>query len=162
MGTRSDIIVERADGKWARTYCHWDGYVSHNGQLLVDHYASQERAEALSALGSLSSLAPSIEKPEGHTFGSPVPGYTVAYGRDRGEADTEAEVFDSLFEAWPETDTWTEFTYVWTQDQWWVGDAEEGSQGLRLVCDVLAGDDVIAPRVFVPFLGRIGRHSANH
>ncbi len=48
MGTRSDIIVNRTDGKWARIYCHWDGYIEHKGKILFENYSSQEKAEALS------------------------------------------------------------------------------------------------------------------
>jgi len=85
MGTRSDIIVHRADGKWARVYCHWDGYLSHNGRILFDHYTSQKQAEKLVSHGDMSSLAPRCSKPKGHSFDKPVKGFTVYYGRDRGE-----------------------------------------------------------------------------
>ncbi len=54
MGTRSDIIVHRADGKWARIYCHWDGFVDHNGTILHEHYTTQEKCDALVALGYIS------------------------------------------------------------------------------------------------------------
>ena len=60
MSTRSDIIVQRADGKWHRIYCHSDGYLSHNGQILFDHYNSQAKAESLVQLGDLSLLGPEI------------------------------------------------------------------------------------------------------
>lgn len=116
MGTRSDIIVHRADGKWHRVYCHWDGYLSHNGKILFDHYTAQKQVEALVAPGDLSSLAPKCTKPKGHSFDEAVKGYCVYYGRDRGEDDVAGTIGDTLFEVWPEQDAWTEFTYVWCDE----------------------------------------------
>src|SRR5882672_10337944 len=118
MGTRSDIIVHRADGRWHRIYCYWDGYLSHNGKILFDHYATQAQAEALVALGDMSSLAPRHTKPKGHSFNKPVKGYCVYYGRDRGESDVSGTIADTLAACWPVEDTWTEFTYVWDDGQW--------------------------------------------
>lgn len=88
MGTRSDIIVKLANGQWKRIYCHWDGYLSHNGKILFKHYNSQERAEALVEHGDLSILGKQCSKPEGHSYATPVKGYCVYYGRDRGETET--------------------------------------------------------------------------
>lgn len=140
MGTRSDIIVHRADGKWVRVYCHWDGYLDHNGRILFEHYNSQERAEALVAPGDMSSLAEQCTKPKGHSFDKRVEGYTVYYGRDRGETGTEAKVGKTLHEVWPKQDTWTEFTYVWDDGKWWVGDPDEGTQTLIELGPALRGE----------------------
>lgn len=140
MGTRSDIIVHRADGSWKRIYCHWNGYLSHNGRILHDHYGSQELAEALVAPGDMSSLAPNCSKPEGHSFEKPVDGYCVYYGRDRGETGVDGTVADSLAKVWPEADCWTEFTYVWDQGHWWVANPDEGSQTAISLADALTAD----------------------
>ena len=137
MGTRSDIIVQRADGTWARSYCHSDGYLSHNGRILQNHYNSQDQADALSALSDLSFLderiAPASD--EQHSYDKPVKGITIAYHRDRGEPLDPVEG-DSIHSIWPEEGTWTEFTYVWSRDlgepagKWYVGDPDESSQTL--------------------------------
>ncbi len=37
MATRSTIALEFADGTVEQVYCHWDGYLDHNGALLRDH-----------------------------------------------------------------------------------------------------------------------------
>ena len=87
MATRSTIAVQHADGTVSQIYAHWDGYLSHNGRILFEAYNTQERAEALVALGDISSLDRSIEQPAGHSFNKPVEGCTVFYGRDRGEED---------------------------------------------------------------------------
>jgi len=123
MGTRSDIIVKRQDGKFVRIYCHWDGYVSHNGRILFDHYNSQTMAERLVEHGDLSSLAEKCTKPKGHSFDTVVPGHCVYYGRDRHETDTAGRVFPSLAKAWPK-DSATEFTYAWVDGKWMVGNPD--------------------------------------
>ena len=161
MGTRSDIIVQRKDGRFARIYCHWDGYLEHNGQILFDHYNNHAKAESLTVLGNLSSLAPSAECPAGHSFEHPVDGYCVAYGRDRGELNYNAKVFDSLAEAWPSEETWTEFTYVYLPKiGWLVASADQGSQALVPLDAALRGEIDVEALIKVPFLGVIGRHKA--
>ena len=147
MGTRSDIIVEREDGTWKRIYCHWDGYPSHNGRILYDHYNTQKLAEAVVKPGDMSSLDAKCTKPKGHSYETKVPGYSVYYGRDRGETDVEGTIGDSLSAVWPDSETGTEFTYVWRKDReedefvggWYVGDPDEGSETLKPLKDVLDG-----------------------
>lgn len=51
MSTRSLIAIKQTDGTVKSIYCHWDGYVSHNGRLLIEHYATPEAVEELLALG---------------------------------------------------------------------------------------------------------------
>lgn len=158
MGTRSDIIVHRTDDTWARAYCHWDGYLEHNGRILFDHYTSQSQAEELVSLGDMSTLAERCDKPEGHTFENPTKGHTIYYGRDRGEQGTEATIGETLAAVWPEADTWTEFTYVWDDGQWWVGDPDEGSQTLINLGDALLGKKTLKPAVKA-FGAVIGQHN---
>ena len=91
MATRSRIGYVAEDGKVHSIYCHWNGYLSHNGEILLDNYTDIEKVKALVALGSISSLGKEVEpKPEGdgvtkHTFDESQDGVTVAYCRDRGE-----------------------------------------------------------------------------
>jgi hypothetical protein len=47
MNTCSTIALEYADGSIKQIYCHWDGYVSHNGRILHDHYDTPEKAAEL-------------------------------------------------------------------------------------------------------------------
>jgi hypothetical protein len=87
MATRSRIAIEDQDGSVRSIYCHWDGYPSNNGRILLDNYKTREKVEALIALGSISSLNENVEIPEGveHNFEHQAKGITVAYHRDRGE-----------------------------------------------------------------------------
>ena len=142
MGTRSDIIVEHTNGTWKRIYCHWDGYPEHNGRILHDHYNSQKLAEAVVKPGDMSSLAEKCTKPKGHSYDNRVEGYTVYYGRDRKEKNVAGVVGDSLAAVWPDENTGTEYTYVWRKGEgWFVGDADEGQQSLKVLHDVLVGSD---------------------
>jgi hypothetical protein len=96
MGTRSRIGIIDKDGSVESIYCHWDGYPSWNGKLLLEHYTTVKKIRGLLALGDISNLAPSIEKPEGHTFDNKIEGYVTAYGRDRGENDVASVTHSSL------------------------------------------------------------------
>ena len=58
MGTRSRIGVMHGD-KVKSVYCHWDGYLEHNGAILQEHYNSS-KANFLVALGDISSLGRNI------------------------------------------------------------------------------------------------------
>lgn len=169
MGTRSDIIVECGDDKFRRIYCHWDGYLGHNGKILFDHYTTQEKVEALVALGDLSSLKADIGVK--HPFEAPPSGpkrdvfekkygnMCTAYGRDRKEKMTEI-VGDTLQAVWPAEDTWTEFTYVWRKEgKWFVCSADAGTQALVDLGDALLGRVDVEAVVKVPFAGiTLGKH----
>ena len=60
MGTRSTIALEFADGTVEQVYCHWDGYLEHNGKILAEHYSDPFKLRDLIDLGGLSSLRPTI------------------------------------------------------------------------------------------------------
>lgn len=119
MGTRSTIAVKHQDGTVSQIYCHWDGYLEHNGKMLVEHYETQEKAEALVALGDMSSLDQSIERPEGHTFDKSVSGYSVFYGRDRGERGCEARRFYSGAEFIRSRQS-EEYDYIFADGIWYL------------------------------------------
>ena len=123
MGTRSRIGVMHGD-KLKSVYCHWDGYPSHNGKMLVEHYNTHEKAQALIALGSLSSLQERIEPSGEPNFNKPEDGVTIAYHRDRGEEfsqQTHKSVPD-FFKGDIE-----EFGYLFTQEGEWLVAAARGS-----------------------------------
>ena len=88
MGTRSTIAIENADGTVTGIYCHWDGYLSHNGRILQENYADEAKVRELIALGSISSLGAEIGT--AHDFDAAPRDECNAYGRDRGERDVDA------------------------------------------------------------------------
>ena len=100
MSTRSAIGVMHGSIVKA-VYCHHDGYISHNGRILYNHYDSA-KANHLVALGNISVLGERIEPTEGsgHAFGNAELGVTVFYARDRGETEENFQVYqndDELF-----------------------------------------------------------------
>lgn len=60
MATRSTIAIENVDGTITSVYCHWDGYPSYNGDILLHHYHYDKLAELISN-GDMSSLHEEIE-----------------------------------------------------------------------------------------------------
>lgn len=92
MATRCNIIAHLSDGTFRSIYVHFDGYPEGVGKTLLEHYNTQADAEKVTSLGALSILAQSCECPPGHTFKTPVGGFSVAYHRDRQEPfeDTRA------------------------------------------------------------------------
>lgn len=95
MATRSTIAIEYADGSVGQVYCHWDGYLSNNGEILRDHYSDPFKLRDLIDQGAISSLRPNIG--EKHHFSMFEAGIsredydrlygdmTTFYARDRGE-----------------------------------------------------------------------------
>lgn len=112
MSTRSNVNVKMSNGEVKSIYVHFDGY----GHLptLIENYNSQELAEKLISLGNLSALDRSIECPNRHSFDSPIKGYCVAYGRDRGESGNEARTYTSFESArFHNNDGDIEYIYEW-------------------------------------------------
>lgn len=128
MATRSRIGIHNEDGTVTSIYCHWDGYTSNNGRILMEHYATEERVRELMALGDLSSLGPEIgvkhpfHNPNG--YGTPAydewekqhHGMCTSYVRDRGETNAVAKTvpsgeFEGLFE---------EYNYLFIHGRWMV------------------------------------------
>lgn len=105
MATRSTIALEFADGTIGQVYAHWDGYLSHNGRILVESYSDPFKLQQLIDLGGVSSLGAEIGVK--HPFDNPgrfndaeyleykakYGNMCKFYGRDRGETEMEATYF---------------------------------------------------------------------
>jgi len=85
MATRSTIALEYADGTVEQIYCHWDGYLENNGQLLQEYYSDPFKLQQVLDLGDMSSLGETVE---GCNF----------YMRDRGESDCGARQYKNFQE----------------------------------------------------------------
>ena len=98
MGTRSAIGIKHGDVVKA-IYCHWDGYLEHNGLILAQYYNDSVRINKLISMGDLSILAEKIEPEEGeiltHTFREPIDDVCVFFKRDRGEEDVDFKTFQN-------------------------------------------------------------------
>ena len=72
MSTRSNIGILNEDGTVDYIYCHFDGYLDHNGRILNEHYNTEEKVRELILLGDMRALVENIE-------------HSIFYHRDRGE-----------------------------------------------------------------------------
>jgi len=146
MGTHSRIGVMHGD-KVKSIYCHWDGYLEHNGRILQDHYNST-KTNFLVALGDMSSLKSEIgEKHAFSQFDLPpeeveaykelTQNWCTFYSRDRGEAeaDTEWKVANTFEEFLEQADLCgAEYYYIMKDGVWYCGTTyETGSLSRRLV-----------------------------
>jgi len=134
MGTRSRIGVMHGDNVKS-VYCHWDGYLEHNGAILQEHYDSA-KANNLVALGDLSSLKPEIGIQ--HAFGyhgteisaedyeTQFGNMCTFYGRDRGEKGTEWKTHTNFVDFFAEVEgSWCEWYYIMRDGVWYVGNIYE-------------------------------------
>ena len=140
MGTRSRIGVMHGD-KCKSVYCHWDGYLEHNGAILQEHYDSS-KANHLVSLGDLSSLKATIG--EKHAFSQfelraeEVAGFNLLtenmctfYGRDRGESGTEFKVAHTFEEFLDQADgCGAEYYYIMKDGVWYCGTTYENTHPL--------------------------------
>lgn len=146
MGTRSRIGVMHGD-KLKSVYCHWDGYLAHNGKILQEKYDSA-KANHLVALGDMSSLRNNVEIPEGveHTFEKPSEDICVFYGRDRGETGTEFKVAYMFEEFLEQCDNCgAEYYYIMKDGVWYCGSTYENthpvSRSLTALADAIAAEE---------------------
>jgi len=142
MGTRSRIGVMHGDIVKS-VYCHWDGYLEHNGAILQEHYGSA-KANNLVALGDLSSLQSEIG--EKHAFSQfelraeEVAGFKLLtenmctfYGRDRGETGTEFKVAHTFAKFLEQCDNCgAEYYYIMKDGVWYTGCPDKGSRLVEL------------------------------
>jgi hypothetical protein len=106
MGTRSTIALEFADGTVEQVYAHWDGYLSANGKILLEHYSDPFKLQELIGNGGISSLGKDIgvkhEFSCPHKYGSVEANaweevysdMTTFYTRERGESLTIEKFWD--------------------------------------------------------------------
>lgn len=159
MGTRSLIAAQNAEGSAVKfIYCHWDGYPSYNGKMLINHYTEMTKVRDLLNLGDISSLNERLapNEDEIHSFEKPAQNVTVAYARDRGETGVDPKISYRTVDEFVRVTTsrsgedridyGQEYVYIFrpTDDGTWkwfvVGCYNEvpiGKESLRLVEDVL-------------------------
>jgi len=154
MGTRSRIGVMHGD-KVKSIYCHWDGYLAYNGDILINHYDSA-KANQLVALGDLSSLKPEIG--QAHAFGyhgtdiskedyeAQFGNMCTFYGRDRGETGTDFKVSHTFAEFLQQCDNCcAEYYYIMKDDIWYCGTTYDNmhplSKNLTALADAIADEE---------------------
>jgi hypothetical protein len=141
MATRSTIALEFADGTIGQVYCHWDGYISNNGKILLNNYMDPFKLRELIDLGQVSSLGAEIGVK--HPFDNPAmfgtPEYqaykdqygdmTKFYGRDRGEEGVGAHYFKD-FADYEQNHQYEEYEYILRTDGVWYVNQGNGYEPL--------------------------------
>ena len=137
MGTSSRIAVMHGD-VIKSVYCHWDGYLKHNGSILQKHYDSA-KANNLVALGDLSSLKSEIgiqhafdyhgTELSADTYEKQFGNMCTFYGRDRGEKNVEFQT-DRSFESFIKRvqATFIEWYYIMQDGVWCAGNVYESDK----------------------------------
>jgi len=130
MATRSTIALEFADGTVQQVYCHWDGYLEHNGKILAEHYSDPFKLRDLIDLGGLSSLRAEIgdkhafsqfdlPKEEVEAFVKRTENMCTFYARDRGEKLSAHKFVDS--QDYLAHHLYEEYEYILRKDgNWYV------------------------------------------
>jgi len=137
MGTRSRIGVMHGDVVKS-VYCHWDGYLEHNGAILQQHYDSA-RANHLVALGDISSLDKEIgEKHPFSRFDTDMSdeayeklygNMTTFYGRDRNEEGVDFKVAHTFAAFLDQVEgCGAEYYYIMRDGVWYCGSPDKGSK----------------------------------
>ena len=112
MATRSTIAMEFADGTVQQIYCHWDGYLEHNGKILFNHYVSPYKTRELIDMGGISSLCNTIEETK-----------QGAYHFWRGE-ELRVEKFND-FQDYLAHHQYEEYEYILRKDGHWYVQAHD-------------------------------------
>ena len=120
MSTNSRIGIFK-NGEVKSIYCHYDGYLEHNGEMLNRYYTTEEEVQELIALGDISVLGKRIgEKVDfdrmtlDQTYRDKYDGQCVAYHRDR---DEEFNQMNSPLSSLCECE---EYNYVFKDGVWFV------------------------------------------
>ena len=116
MATRSYIGREYDDGSVRAVYCHWDGYPSNNGRILMEHWKDENKIESMLDEGDMSSLGNEVGLK--HDFSSRGSDCTF-YRRDRGESDCEARPHpnrDDFLKG--SVSRGTDYAYLYSNGQW--------------------------------------------
>lgn len=127
MSTRSAIGIQRKDGTIEAIYCHWDGYPSGNGKILLNNYNDVKKINKLLKLGDLSQLGEEpISKKEFWKDSSKLGKNCLAYN-DRGEK-THSIKFETYknFKGFYKN-CWCEYIYLFDvkTHQWQVQDVDK-------------------------------------
>jgi hypothetical protein len=128
MATRSLIGIKNSDTSVFYIYCHWDGYPSHHGPILMNHYNNKQIVYELMDLGDLSSLQKNLYcEDNNHSWENPAEGVCVAYGRDRGETDVDYKMVNDVKE-YLQKGAGVDHLYLFdpTINKWMIDDINRG------------------------------------
>lgn len=122
MGTRSAIGIKHGDVVKA-VYCHYDGYLQHNGLILATYYTDSIKVNKLISMGDMSTLGASIGEQQKFNDFREVD--TIAetwckfYGRDRGEDNVDYRTFANEQDYLENFNAGEEFHYLFKDGSWY-------------------------------------------
>ena len=126
MSTRSQIGIVNKDGSVRSIYCHFDGYLDYNGELLQKHYRTTRKINQLINHGSVSSLGVHIGRKHdfedrGHNFEDNFNKHCTFYIRDRDEDPEYSPIVEdkSEKEYWKGFRNEYSYVYLWKKGKWY-------------------------------------------
>lgn len=133
MSTRSNIAIRNADGSVTSVYCHWDGYPTNNGKILLRSYKTPTKVTRLVKGGAISSLRDSLFTRKPHSFDKPAEGVTVSYSRDRHEDWDYCKPTTYASEEDWRTGDLEEWGYLYKDGSWFVVDCHCKTEDRKIV-----------------------------
>ena len=120
MATRSAIGIKHGDVVKA-IYCHWDGYLEHNGLILATYYTSSVKVNKLISMGDLSILAKDIDPDPTavHNFQNNQDDVCVFYKRDRNEEGVDFKTFQDEQDYLTNFDMGVDYYYLFKDNKWY-------------------------------------------
>lgn len=127
MATTSRIAILNFDGSVDSIYCHYDGYLSHNGKILLKYYNDEMKIRKLIFLGDISNLGKNLECVDSFNSFPVIPDETttISYHRDRGEP-LKIKRYNSFAE-WMEKPEREQWNYIWMEKKWFVVNSKDNN-----------------------------------
>ncbi len=115
MSTQCGIAIKTEKG-YETIYVHSDGYPEYMWPMLTENYNSEELATKLVSMGDASYIEKKLDPASDfHRFGTPEPGVSMFYHRDRG--DRWDEVYPQAFSREQLMNAFY-YVYVWKNGCW--------------------------------------------
>ena len=102
MSTRSRIGYVGDDSKYYTAYCHFDGYPSYNGRVLLDAYCDIDKVKSLVNSGDFRALTGDVD--------------CIEYYPDVEHKPTVFDTFDELLDFMNDSDQ--EYLYIYEDKEW--------------------------------------------
>ena len=130
MGTRSFIGIQNEDESIRYVYCHWDGYPSHNGKILNEHYTDRKKVDKLLDGGDMSVLNEDITDVE-------------YYNQMRGQdPDNDAALVDNMVVFLEDIkNSWCEWVYILNKHNTWMVSSDADWTDIKPLNEVLSEDN---------------------
>ncbi len=118
MSTRSFIGYVNEKKEFEIVYCHFDGYLSNNGKILLENFKTLEKIKELLSYGDMSSLGKSIGSKCDYHNSPPTGVQCIFNNRDEGD-ELHRMYFTKLEELVKEA--WgIDYIYIFKNNKWYT------------------------------------------